>query len=105
MYVVWVPELGAHEQNVAKATSLVPDGRALHFWNPSESLGKEYERILSTTPEPAWDVYFVFGKSVRWADQPPQPDFWMQQLVAAEGKAPLLDGSVFAADVARRLTR
>ena len=67
-------------------------------------VANQYGRILSTAPEPAWDVYLVFGKSVRWKGaDPPHPDFWMQQLVAAQGKAPHLDGAVFAKEVARLL--
>ena len=104
-YVVWVPELGARQEDVASGAALVPDDRARHFWDPSENLGKEYGHVLATAPEPAWDVYMLFGKRVTWRARPPHPDFWMQQLGAAEGKAPRLDGATFAAQAARLLVR
>lgn len=99
-YVVWVPELGAHENNVADATRLVPDARATHYWDPNEVLGAEYGRLLPT-PGAAWDVYLLFGPQAQWpASGVPKPVFWMQQLSGVTA-APRLDGATFAAEAAK----
>lgn len=103
-FVVWVPELGAREANVADATRLVPDLRASHYWDPNEVLGTEYGRSLPT-PGPAWDVYMLFGPGSVWpASGVPKPDFWMQQLGGVT-IAPRLDGVAFAAQAADLLKR
>ena len=91
---MWTPELGARQENVPTGVELVPDKRALHYWNPSESVGKAYGQILQT-PGPAWDVYFLFRRGVRWTGKtPPTPDFWMHQL-GGVNNAPRLDPDVF----------
>lgn len=101
-YVVWVPELGAHENNVADATRLVPDARASQYWDPSEALGIAYGQLLQT-PGPAWDVYFLFGPDATWpASGVPRPSFWMQQLSGVTA-APRLDGRVFATQAEKLL--
>jgi hypothetical protein len=98
-FVVWVPELGAHENNVADATRLVPDARATHYWDPNETLGVAYGRLLPT-PEAAWDVYLLFGSGVRWPESGvPKPDFWMHQLGGVTA-APRLDAAALAAKAA-----
>jgi hypothetical protein len=88
-YVVWVPELGAQPKDVPGGMTLVPDARALHYWDDNEQLGRAYEHILPT-PLPAWDVYLLFGRGVRWAGTPPKPRYWMHQLGGVTG-APRLD--------------
>ena len=94
-FVVWVPELGAHESNVADATRLVPDARASHYWDPNELLGAAYGRLLPT-PEAAWDVYMLFAPAAMWPKSGvPKPSYWMQQLSGVTA-APRLDGGVFA---------
>ena len=101
-YVVWVPELGAHENNVADATKLVPDARASHYWDPNEVLGAAYGRSLPT-PAAAWDVYMLFGPGAVWPTSGvPRPDYWMQQL-AGVTIAPRLDGATFAAEAGKLL--
>lgn len=98
-FVVWVPELGAQQGNVADATRLVPDPRASHYWDPKETLGVAYSRVLPT-PGPAWDVYLLFGSGVQWpVSGVPKPDFWMHQLGGVTA-APRLDGAAFAAKAA-----
>jgi hypothetical protein len=94
-FVVWVPELGAHENNVADATRLVPDARASHYWDPTEALGTAYGRLLPT-PGAAWDVYLLFGPSTTWpVSGVPNPSYWMQQLSGVSA-APRLNGETFA---------
>ena len=101
-FVVWVPELGAQERNVAGATKLVPDSRATHYWDPGEVLGNAYSGVLPT-PGPAWDVYLLFARGVLWPQSGvPKPNYWMQQLGGVT-VAPRLDGAVFADHAAKLL--
>jgi hypothetical protein len=84
--------------------SLVTDPRASDYWDPSETLGKAYSRILGIEGAPAWDVYFLFGKGARWnGPAPPKPAFWMHQLAAAS--APRLDPTIFRQHVEQMLAR
>lgn len=99
---MWVPELGAHENNVADATRLVPDVRASHYRDPGEDVGIAYGQLLQT-PGAAWDVYMLFGPGATWpASGVPRPNFWMQQLSGVT-TAPRLDGGVFASHAAKLL--
>lgn len=101
-FVVWVPELGAQEKNVADATRLVPDIRASHYWDPDEILGRAYSGVLPT-PSAAWDVYMLFGPSSVWPKEGvPKPDYWMHQLGGVT-TAPRLDAVVFASQAAKLL--
>jgi len=101
-YVVWVPELGAHENNVADATRLVSDARASHYWDPNEALGVAYGRLLPT-PGAAWDVYMLFGPDATWPiSGVPKPAYWMHQLGGVTA-APRLDAGVFASKAASLL--
>jgi hypothetical protein len=100
-YVVWVPELGARESNVASATRLVPDGRASHYWDPNETIGISYGRLLPT-PGSAWDVYMLFRPTITWDNTAPKPTYWMHQLSGVTN-APRLDARQFAAEAKRLL--
>jgi hypothetical protein len=104
-YVVWVPELGAEEKHVHGATRLASDPRAVHFWDPTEAVGRLYARRLFHTDgsRALWDFYMLFGRSARWEPgQPPPPDVWMHQLNVLD-PAHRLDAAAYAADAARLL--
>jgi hypothetical protein len=80
VYVVWSPQLGATERNVADATTLVPDPRARHFWDGDELVGKGYQPMLEL-PAPAWDTWLLFDRDAMWhGDTPPTPAWWEHQL-------------------------
>lgn len=82
--------------------TLVTDRRVVHYWDPEEVLGRAYQQILPT-PGPAWDVYLLFRRGVRWSDTtPPKPDFWMHQLSGVTD-APRLDPKVLRDQVERLL--
>ena len=103
-YVVWVPQLGAEEKHVRGATRLASDGRARHFWDPKEQLGRSYARVLFNVEKPVlWDFYMLFARSAKWnASQLPVPDLWMHQLNAL-GPAHHLDAAEFAAEAQKLL--
>jgi hypothetical protein len=99
-YVVWVPKLSGHEQDVSVATQFVPDARATHYWDASEVLVHDYDTVLALG-EDAWDVYMIYGPAAVWHDAaPPIPAFWMHQLGSPSHPrvpGPFLDPGVFAA--------
>jgi hypothetical protein len=83
---------------------LITDSRASHYWDPHETLGNAYSRILGFEGGPAWDVYFLFGKGARWdGPAPPKPAFWMHQLAVTS--APRLDPIIFRHHVEQLLAQ
>jgi hypothetical protein len=91
-----VPKKGAEEKNVGVATRVVPDSRALHYWDGSGATMQQWRQVIGID-EDAWDVYFLYDRSAIWTgDLPPKPAFWMHQL---GGVMPdrALDPDVFAA--------
>ena len=100
-FVVWVPQLGARQGNVADATRIVQDSRASQYWDPNDVLGNAFAPVLGLN-EPAWDVYMLFKHGDVWRKSGvPKPDYWMQQLGVTN--APRLDGVVFAQHAAMML--
>ena len=90
VYVVWVPMFRGLERDVPNATTEVYDARARHYWDESSLLVSGYRQTLSL-PEPAWDVFLLYGRDTRWTgDVPPAPDYWMHQL--GSKKRPRVDG-------------
>jgi len=79
-YVVWLPMFRDMERDVPDASTYVADERAKHYWDGHKALSKVLTEVLAL-PEPAWDIYLVYGPSVRWDETlPPKPDYWMHQL-------------------------
>jgi hypothetical protein len=78
---------------VPSGTALVTDPRAKQYWDTVGWTDEAYGRILNT-PGPAWDVYLLYGRGVRWTGSlPPQPEYWMHQLGGVTS-APHLDPDV-----------
>ena len=101
-FVVWDPELGAHRGNVPEGMALIKDSRALHYWDANEVVGRAYQRTLPT-PGPAWDVYLLFRRGVKWIGaMPPRPDYWMHQLSGVTN-APHLDPDILLQHVEQLL--
>lgn len=82
VYVVWLPILGGdREDGAEQMAGLIPDHRAVQFWDQEQSLGKIYAKVLGLPPGTyAWDVYLVFPPGVRWENEAPRPIYWMHQL-------------------------
>jgi hypothetical protein len=93
-YIVWVPKLDGHENNVPEATHTVADPRAGHYWDADGYLVHAYDRSLRLGQD-AWDIYLLYGPGTRWDDaDPPAPAYWMNQLGAANSAT--LDSHTFA---------
>lgn len=68
------------ERNVAKAAGVIPDRRALHFWDGDKLVGEAYQPLLET-PDEAWDVWMLYDKEARWeGEAPPRPAWWEHNL-------------------------
>jgi hypothetical protein len=92
--VVWVPQLFGTQPDAVRASRLIGDARALHFWDGADVTGIAFGRVLPT-PQAAWDVYLAYAPGVRWTGAlPPKPNYWMQQL--GIDNAPYLDASTLA---------
>src|SRR3990172_3345638 len=96
-YVVWVSMLPNDEFEAAReARRLVPDRRAMPFWDAGPDLTEPFGPTLGLPPAcPAWDVYLLYPAGVTWGEEPPAPAHWQHQLPGVTG-APLLDGGNFA---------
>lgn len=83
VFVVWSPQLGAHEKHVASASALIPDPRAHHYWDGNELVGKAFQPLLNLSA-PAWDTWMLFDRNAIWrGDKPPMPAWWEHQLSEA----------------------
>ena len=80
IYVVWSPQLGAQERQVAAAAGLIPDRRVQDYWDSGEVVGRAFEPVLGL-PIPAWDTWMVFDQAATWRGAaPPVPSWWEHQL-------------------------
>ena len=95
-YFVWVPVLGDDNENAAqRATVLVSDTRARHYWAPTDSTAWAFQAALPLVDEFAWDVYLVYDRGVEWTGaSPPAPTYYMHQLVGRLPEGRMLNGPV-----------
>ena len=93
-YFVWVPVLGEDDESAARRASvLVPDSRAGHYWAPTESTAWAFQAALPLVDEFAWDVYLVYDRGIEWTGaNPPAPTYYMHQLVGRLPEGRMLDG-------------
>ena len=61
-----------------------------YFRDPDSLAGKQWEQVLNTQREIAWDVYLLYGPDAQWEQELPKPVFWMHQLSGVT-KAPFLN--------------
>jgi len=102
-FVVHVPTLGAQEEHVPSAMSLLDGPRVSHYWNGTGKLGSDYSATLDIGDTYAWDVWMLYPPGVTWADGPPMPAYW-QQNIGVERANPI-DAPAFAAEVNRNADR
>lgn len=82
VYVVWEPILISDREGAARrASALLPDPRAVHFWAPDLELARAFRRPLGLEREAAWDVYLVYDRAAEWGpDAAPTPNDFQHQL-------------------------
>jgi hypothetical protein len=79
--------------NVIERESEFVDPRVRHYWDEAAVTGMAWQKQLGLASV-AWDVYFVFDRSVMWEKDTPKPDFWMHQLRGVD-KAAFLNQKEF----------
>ena len=83
VHVVWTPVLKSDNFEATRsAQKLIPDPRALHYWDGDQNLGKAYGSVLELPRgrELAWDIYFAYEEGVIWEETVPVPSHWVHQL-------------------------
>jgi hypothetical protein len=81
VYVIWDPIYGGNFDGEArKLSSGFRDNRVSYYKDPDSLAGKQWEQVLNTQREIAWDVYLLYGPDARWEQELPKPDYWMHQL-------------------------
>jgi hypothetical protein len=80
VFVVWIPAIaGDRYEATDDAKTLIPDGRATHYWDGGQALGEVLSPTLGIRAKMAWDVYVLYGKDAVWDGGPPAPTSWMHQ--------------------------
>ncbi len=81
--VVWAPLLGTDSYVEAQKTAgLIPDRRAVHYWEPGRVLGMEYGERLPLPGEfnLAVDMVLLFDPGATWSDAGlPTPGAWFHK--------------------------
>lgn len=78
--MVWSTQLGARERHVPEAAALMPDRRALHYWDSTLVVGRSVSPHLALGI-PAWDVWLLYGADASWDEGGlPAPAWWEHQL-------------------------
>ena len=97
VYSVWVPILPSDAGfTVGRATKSLPDARVAHYWDGAGELVKGFAPVLGIDDK-AWDVYLLYDQNAEWADAPPKPIYWQEQLgISDETK---LDGPKLTVEI------
>jgi len=108
VYVVWEPIQPSDSQKLAAdSTGFLDDPRATHFWGVNRFTGTSFKQAVGLTKFPAWDVFLVFGPGQQWTADPPNPDFFMHNLLGNDElpKDRHLNGQKLAEVVREQLAR
>jgi hypothetical protein len=93
VFVVWIPAIpGDHYEAAEASMALVPDRRARHYWDGSQSLGEAFSPALGIRSRMAWDVFVIFDDSARWDGGPPPPRSWLHQITGEDRARELSEG-------------
>ncbi len=73
------------------AAELVPDGRAVHYWDPRGVFMRIFERPLSSRRGDAEGVVMLYGPGTEWRGRfPSRPLDWVYSPQDVERLAPLV---------------
>ena len=97
LFVVWEPILKTDSAEAASLSSgFLRDDRATQFWASTRAVGRSFQAAIGLEGEPAWDVYLVYDRGIRWADEPPAPTTFQHQLGGRLPDDHLLNGPALA---------
>jgi len=81
VYVIWDPIYGGNfDVEARRLSGGFRDKRVSYFKDPDSLAGKQWEQVLNTQREIAWDVYLLYRADAQWNQELPKPDYWMHQL-------------------------
>ncbi len=104
VYAVWTPITRVDgPDRLPKAMSLVPDPRAVHFWDNASELSREFSYILGLHGELADSVYFVYLPGAKWGAHPPKPDYVMHRQLEGVPMGHLFDADKLCLEVRNRV--
>ena len=87
----------------APRDSVEEDSRVEHYWIDGQSIGEAFWEPIDLTTEPAWDVYLVYPRGVKWGDSVSEPDYFMHQLGGRLPSSSRLNGEKLAELIERTL--
>ncbi|MGH0002038.1 hypothetical protein ACQU0X_26175 [Pseudovibrio ascidiaceicola] len=98
-YLVYVPTLGAQEQDISNTKGLITSDRVYEYWDETGEIGKEFQSKLGLD-DYIWDAWFVFDSDAQWNQTIPDDYYWMRRATrgTADDGAPL-NGNAFAEQV------
>ena len=106
LFVVWEPILKTDSAEAARLSSgFLPDDRVMQYWASTRTVGRSFQDAIRLEGEPAWDVYLVYDRGIRWADEPPAPTTFQHQLGGRLPDDLLLNGPVLADGIRALLHR
>jgi hypothetical protein len=74
-YFVWLPILRSDfRSDAVERASEFRDPRVLNYWDAGRFTGTAWQKRLGFDSV-AWDVYFLFDRSITWQKDVPQPTF------------------------------
>jgi len=100
LFVVWEPILKTDSEEAARLSSgFLRDDRVTHYWASTRRVGQSFQDAIGLEGEPAWDVYLVYDRGIRWTDEPPEPTKFQHQLGGRLPDPRRLDGPTLADEV------
>lgn len=70
VYAVWLPFLGGTQQAADVSRRVLPDPRAVQFWDGAAATSDWFAENVEDSAAPAWDVYYLYGPDAQWRDVP-----------------------------------
>lgn len=70
VYAVWVAFLGGTSEAADVSRRVLPDPRAVQFWDGSALTSEWFAKNVDHSPSPAWDVFYLYGPDATWTDVP-----------------------------------
>ena len=79
VYAVWVKTMASDEPS-RWPRDLLTDSRAIHFWDPQNTVGMFYKDQFQVKDKNAagglWDVYILYDEQALWKGSPSPPASW-----------------------------
>lgn len=57
------------------------DSRIRHFYDNNRVVGKSIAESVGWEGNIAWDIYLFYESFIEWGEKPPEPNYWMHQLL------------------------